>query len=84
MDAFFIGMKHFAMLQGQIVKLDDVAIEVLEINNGLPSAARFRFLVSLEDSSLLWFYWQDGKYIPFTLPAVGETITVEGARFTMG
>ena len=84
LDAFVIGRKNYSMHQGQKVELDGVIIEVLETNDGLPSAASFTFSVPLSDSSLVWFQWQDGKYIPFTLPAVGETITVKGARFTMG
>ena len=72
------------MHQGEKVELDGVIIEVLEANVGLPSAATFTFSVPLNDSSLIWFRWEEGKYIPFTLPAVGETVTIEGARFTMG
>jgi hypothetical protein len=84
LDAYFLAKKNISMCQGQKIELDDMIIEVLQVEDGLPSAASFTFLVPLEDSNLLWFQWADGKYVPFTLPAVGETITVEGARFTMG
>jgi hypothetical protein len=83
LDAFLIS-KEFTMQPGQIVRLSDMSIEVLEVNDGLPSAATFRFSVPLNDSSLVWFRWEEGKYIPFNLPAVGETVTIEGARFPMG
>jgi hypothetical protein len=84
-DLVFIkSIRKFSMQPGQIVKLDDINVEVLEVEDGLPSSARFRFLVPLEDQSLVWFRWQDGSYVPFTPPAVGETITIEGARFSMG
>jgi len=73
----------FSMSVGQKVALDDLSIEVLEVNDGLPSAARFRFSVPLDDSSLIWFQWQDNGYVPFSLPAIGGTITMEGTRFTM-
>ncbi len=72
------------MQPGEIVRLNDVHIEILEIKEGLPSAASYRFKRTLEDSSLNWFRWQDGQYVPFTPPAVGETVIIEGARFTMG
>jgi hypothetical protein len=75
---------NFSMQPGQTVKLNDVHIEVLEVKEGLPSAARFRFALPLEDSNLAWFYWDGNGYAPFVLPAIGETVTVEGAQFTMG
>ena len=83
-DAFFLGKANISICQGKKVELDDVNIEVLEVNDGLPSAARFRFSVPLEDANLVWFRWQNGEYVPFRLPSMDETITVEGARFTMG
>jgi len=33
--------------------------------------------------NLAWFRWQDGTNLPSTPPAVGETVTTNGARFTM-
>jgi hypothetical protein len=74
----------FSMNPGQIVTLSDIHIKILEVRDGLPSAASYRFEVPLEDSNLNWFQWQDGKYVSFTPPALGETTTIEGARFTMG
>jgi len=72
------------MSGGQKVELKDMTIDVLEVEEGLPSAVKFRFSVPLEDASLVWFHWQDNGYVPFTPPAIGETINFEGARFTMG
>ena len=83
LDAFLIS-KEFTVQPGQIVRLSDISIEVLEVREGLPSAAVFRFSVPLEGSSLLWFRWQDGEYVPFPPPAIGETIAIERARFPMG
>jgi hypothetical protein len=76
-DDFFIRSKKFC--PGQRVELNDMSVEVLQVNNGLPSAATFLFPVPLENSSPAWFLWQDDGYIPFTLPAVGETIALKGA-----
>ena len=75
---------NFSMKSGQMVKLNDINIEILEIMDGLPSAANFRFTVPLEDESLIWFCWENGTYVPFTPPEIGEAVTIEGARFTMG
>ena len=84
-DSTFVeGNNTFSMNVGQKVELEDVSIEVKEVREGLPSLVKFRFLVPLEDSSLVWFYWQDNGYVPFSLPAIGETLNIEGARFKMG
>ena len=74
----------FSMQPGQTVKVNDIHIEILEIKDGLPSAANFRFTVPLEDKSVAWFRWENGTYIPFTPPEIGEAVTIEGARFSMG
>ena len=76
--------KEYAMQPGQIVRLNNVVVEVLEVSNGLPSRVQFRFRFPLDDPGFLWFRWHDGTYVPFTPPAIGETINIEGARFTMG
>jgi len=78
----FLLSKEFAMQPGQIVRVRDVVIEVLEVFNGLPSKAQFRFKVPIDDPRLLWFRWRNGTYVPFTPPGVGETVTIEGAQFT--
>ena len=76
--------KAFAMEPGQIVRLNNVVVEVLEIRNGLPSKAQFRFRFPLDDPSFLWFRWDNGTYVPFTLPEIGEEVTIEEAPFTLG
>ena len=76
--------KESAMQPGHIVRLSNVVVEVLEVSNGLPSKAQFRFKVTIDDPSLLWFRWENGMYVPFTPPDVGETVTIEGAPFPMG
>lgn len=80
----FLLSKEFAMQPGQIVRVRDVVIEVLEVFNGLPSKAQFRFKLPLEDPSILWFSWGNGIYVPFTPPEIGEEVTIEGAPFTIG
>jgi hypothetical protein len=76
--------KAYAMQPGQIVRLGKVVIEVLEVTNGLPSRAEFRFRVPIDDPGFLWFRWGNGTYVPFTPPDVGEEITIKGARFPRG
>jgi hypothetical protein len=80
----FLLSKEFAMQPGQIVRVHDVVIEVLEVFNGLPSKAQFRFKVPIDDPSLLWFRWENGTYVAFIPPDVGETVTIEGASSTLG
>ena len=52
-------------------------VEVTELtNDGRPAEASFEFAVPLEDSSLRWLKWKDGRFEPFVLPEIGETIEV--------
>ncbi len=76
--------KEFTKQPGHTVRLGNVIIEVLEVYNGLPSKAQFRFKLPLEDPSLLWFSWENGIYVPFTPPDVGEAITIEETPFKIG
>lgn len=48
--------------------------------DGRPFTVRFRFAVPLEDPSLRWLQWKDNRFIPFTPPAVGQTVTLPGPR----
>ncbi len=66
---------------GDRFSLDGLAIEVLNATSeGAPSEVRFRFDVPLEDPSLRFVSWQDGTYVPFTLPAPGASVEVPGGR----
>jgi hypothetical protein len=76
--------KAYAMQPGQIVRLNNAVVEVLEVKNGLPSRVQFRFKFPLDDPGFLWFSWENGIYVPFTPPDVGEEITIERARFPRG
>lgn len=83
LDSHLLG-KEYAMQPGQMVRVGDVIIVVLEVSNDLPSRAQFRFKLPLEDPNLLWFRWENDAYVPFTLPDIGETVTIEGAPLPMG
>jgi hypothetical protein len=80
-DRGFRIYQYATSYPGQSVKQFDVVVEVLEVSDGKPSAAIFRFSEPLDNSHYLWFNWKDDTYIPFSLPQVGRTVSVEGARF---
>ena len=46
-------------------------------DDGLPAEMRYVFNKPLEDRSLKWVTWSDDGFIPFVLPAAGETIKVK-------
>lgn len=49
--------------------------------NGEPGAAESRFDVSLDGPSMLWFMWEYNlkePYVPFAVPAVGESVEIAG------
>ena len=63
------------MYAGQLVGLTGMTVEVLEITaGGEPREVLFRFDLPLEDASLRWVQWEDGIFVPFEPPAVGETV----------
>lgn len=46
-----------------------------------PKSVRFRFDVPLEDRSLYFARWDVQRYAPFTLPAIGQSVTLPAADF---
>ena len=76
--------RHYAthpMRVGHRVSLEGLEIEIVEATeDGCPLGARFSFAVPLEDDTMHWVQWRDGGYVPFSLPGVGETVTVPGVR----
>jgi len=72
------GTKNM-MKPGDRIDLDSMSMQALDLFDGQPSAASFRFSVPLEDESLLWFCWDETGYVRFTPPAVGETVTLKPA-----
>ena len=79
-DRGFRIYQHATSYPGQTVKQFDVVVDVLEVCDGKPSSAIFRFAEPLDNPSYLWFNWKHDRYVPFSLPQVGETVSVEGAR----
>jgi hypothetical protein len=64
--------EHFS--PGQHFKLPglSIVVEVLDAQ-GDPEQVLYEFPVPLEDPPLRWMSWQDGAYVQWTPPAVGNT-----------
>lgn len=59
--------------------LSDMTIEVTHATPaGVPDGARFTFMGSAADARYRWVQWEDGRYVPFPLPAVGASVTRAG------
>jgi hypothetical protein len=78
-DRGFRIYQHAPSYPGKVVRQFDAIVEVLEVSDGKPSSAIFRFVEPLDDSQYLWFNWIEDRYIPFSLPHIGETVHVKGA-----
>ncbi|MBN2561804.1 MAG: amidohydrolase family protein [Phycisphaerae bacterium] len=65
---------------GREVQSVGVSIEVTAItDDGRPAEAAFHFLMELETPFFRWLQWGDGEYVPFNVPAVGQTVTLPAA-----
>jgi len=70
---------------GARVELSDLSVEIAaSTGDGRPAEMIFRFAVPPEDPSLVWVAWQDGRYVPFTPPAIGDTVTVKAPEDPFG
>lgn len=85
LDPLFRGADHPLAL-GQSVALAGMTASVLALTpDGRPALVAFRFSVPLDDPSLRWFEWRDGRYAPFVVPAVGQARHLPAARlFSFG
>ncbi len=68
---------------GQRIELTDLTIEVTAVLDGRPAEVSFHFARPLEDPVLRWLRWEDGVFVPFELPAGGETVVLEPARIRL-
>lgn len=79
-DAFFRENGH-DIPRDSVVDLPGMQVEVQSLTpDGRPWEAKIVFDEELEASGLYWLQWDwdSNSYVPFTLPAVGETRIVEG------
>jgi len=76
LDGLFRNEQH-PMALGEHVELTGMTVEVTALtDDGRAAEAAFRFDVPLEDASLRWLQYEDGDFVPFSPPAVGETLTL--------
>lgn len=67
--------RRYPLRLGEEVVLTGMTIEIIALNElGFPEEVSFRFSVPLEDGSLRWLHWIEGSFVPFTPPAIGETL----------
>lgn len=70
---------HHPFTVGETVKLPDMTVEVLEVNDqGHATKVEYCFKVPLEDRSLVWLRMKGLSLEPFAPPAVGETVIIGG------
>jgi hypothetical protein len=59
---------------GQRLALPGLSVVVESLDaHGDPAQVLYEFPVPLEDPSLRWMSWQNGVYVPWTPPAIGQT-----------
>ena len=69
------------LIAGNRVRLEGMMVEVLDARpEDGPVSMVFRFDTSLEDSSLRWVHWENGAFVRFRPPAVGDTVRLPAAR----
>ncbi len=63
---------------GDRISVPDCEITVLNIagQHDGPTRVRFRFSSPLSDKHRDWRIWQRGRYVPWTPPEIGDTVTI--------
>ena len=65
---------------GDTVELTGMTVEVTAITDeGRPSEVTYEFDVPLDDPSLVWLELQGREFVPFNIPAVGESSTLNNS-----
>jgi hypothetical protein len=81
----FVRSQNDRFSQGQRFELPGLSIVVESLDaHGDPAQVRYEFPVPLEDPSLRWMRWQDGVYVPWTPPALGQTEKLPAAPGIFG
>ena len=66
------------------VQLSGVGIQVVaSTRDGRPRKVSFTFEREREDESLRWVLYEDGRYVPFEVPAVGRSAVIEAVPFDL-
>jgi hypothetical protein len=70
---------------GQHFEVPGLSIIVESLDaQGDPEQVLYEFTVPLEDPSLRWMRWQDGVYVPWSPPALGQTLKLPSASGIFG
>ena len=66
------------MLRAETIRLPNrMTVKITKTtSDNRPYEAAFIFDVPLEDTSLRWLQFKDGAFVPFTPPAIGETVVL--------
>jgi hypothetical protein len=65
--------------KGDRYDLDGLTVEVLESDaSDLPSRVAFRFDTSLDSPNFHWLRIGKQSYVPFKIPAIGQSVTLTG------
>lgn len=74
-DRLYCGDRRWTV--GQRFELGYVVVEITSItDDGRPAEAAYCFKRVLESPLFRWIQWEEGAYVSFPLPAVGETVTL--------
>lgn len=79
-DTFFAGM-DYRLHEDATRSVRGTKITVKDVNaQGVPKRVRFDFDAPLESSQYQWLYWdfKHNRFLPFTLPALGESTRIAG------
>lgn len=77
LDSLFRNEDH-PLNQGQQIRLARMTATVLQVDQGRPQIVAFSFETPLEDQSLRWVSFQDGRFLPWRPPAIGQQVTLPG------
>jgi hypothetical protein len=73
-SSIFRGKKPLKI--GDILKVPNIVITILSINEIGPTKIQFKFDQALNSSEYIFMIWKDGEFIPLLFPDIGEFITV--------
>lgn len=82
LDRIYRSGRH-PLKKNQLIEMEGLSVRVLSVTpDNRPQRVSFRFAVPLEDPSLCILYWKKGKFVPYTLPAVGETAVLHAIKLS--
>jgi len=76
MDMELVGGELHAssLVQGEVINVAGMQATVTELGRDGPTRVRFRFDKPLDDPSLVWLIWKDGRLQRIAPPAIGATL----------